>query len=144
MKHLLRTLCLLIPGLTGCNTLNMTDEAPHPHTVNMEQGPEAEVRAALVHILSVAKHKDLPAFKTLILPADLPDFEAREKDTPGTYQSMMASISAEKPKDYRLDLNGSLATFTAQPTPKMGDYRKKENIRLVLVRDGDQWKLGKS
>lgn len=144
MKTVILTLCTLLLGLTGCNTLNMTEETPHPHSVSLEQGPEAEVRAALVHVLSVARHKDLPAFKTLILPADLPDFEAREKDYPGTYQSMMASISAEKPKNYRLDLNGSLATFTAQPTPKMGDYSKKENIRLVLVRDGDQWKLGKN
>lgn len=144
MKPLLRIICLFLPLLAGCNILPIGEKAPTPHRVNLEQGPEAEVRAALVHILNVAKHNDLPTFKMLILPADLPDFESREKESPGTYQSMMRAISAEKPKDYRLQLSGSLATFTAQPTPKLGDYSKKPNIRMVLVRDGDQWKLGKN
>lgn len=144
MKTLLLAPCLLLSGLTGCNTLNMTEETPHLNHVSLEQGPEAEVRAAWVNVLSVAKRKDLTAFKKLILPADLPDFEAREREHPGAYQSMMAAISAEKPKDYRLELAGSLAIFTAQPTPKMGDYSKKQSIRMVLVRDGDQWKLGKA
>jgi hypothetical protein len=135
---------LLILTLSACSELTLDDDPIPASLVRIENGPEAEVRAVWVNVVSVAKRRDLAAFKKLILPADLPDFETREKDRPGSYESLMEAISSENPKDYRMELTSSLATFTADPTPKMGDYRKKPPIKVMLFRDGDQWKLGKS
>jgi hypothetical protein len=133
---------LLLMGLTACATLSMS-EAPAP-LIRTENGPEAEARAALVHVVSVAQRQDVAAFKKLIYPPDLPDFNARERDNPGLYTHLMADISAEKLKDYRLELLGSSAIFTAQTHPKLGDYGKPAVIKVVLIRDGNEWKLGKS
>ncbi len=140
----LRFSSLVLIGLSSCSLFDRDDSHPAVSLVRVEEGPEAEARAALVNVIRLARQKDLPAFKKLILPADLPDFEAREKERPGFYQAMMATISAEKPREYRLELTGSLARFTAQPAQKIGDYSKKPVTKVLLVRDGDQWELGKN
>jgi hypothetical protein len=80
----------------------------------------------------------------LLYTPDVPDFEAQERDHPGRYAGLMAAISAAKPQDYRLELAGSTATFTAPVAPKLGDYSRPASIRVVLIRDGKQWKLGKA
>ncbi len=144
MKRSLNFFYLFLSVLSGCTDLNLYNDPPPANLVRVEEGPEAEVRAAWVNVVSVAYRRDLAAFKKLILPADLPVFDAREKDRPGSYDSLMEIISSEKPRDYRMELAGSLATFTAEPAPRMGDYRKKMPIKVTLVRDGDQWKLGKN
>lgn len=136
--------CLLLLTLSGCSDLNFGDDPAPATLVRVEEGPEAEVRAAWVNVVSVASRQDVAGFRKLILPADLPDFDAREKDRPGAYESLMEAISSEKPRDYRMELAGSLATFTADPAPRMGDYRKRPPIKATMVRDGDQWKLGKN
>ena len=144
MKRSLYFSCLLPLVFTACSELNFGNDPAPASLVRIEQGPEAEVRAAWVNVVSVAKRKDVPAFRKLILPADLPDFDAREKDRPGAYESLMEAIASERPKDFRMELAGSLATLTADPAPRMGDYRKNPPIKFILVRDGDQWKLGKN
>ena len=144
MKRSLSFLCVLLSVLSACSDLNFGDDPAPATLVRVEEGPEAEVRAAWVNVVSVASRQDVAGFRKLILPADLPDFDAREKDRPGAYESLMEAISSEKPRDYRMELAGSLATFTADPAPRMGDYRKRPPIKAILVRDGDQWKLGKN
>jgi hypothetical protein len=130
-------------ALTACAYLS---PEPAPATlVSVEEGPSAEARAALVNLVSVAQRKDVGAFKQLLYTPDVPDFEAQERDHPGRYAALMAAISAAKPQDYRLELAaGSTATFTAPVAPKLGDYSRPAIIRVVLIRDGNQWKLGKA
>lgn len=136
-------LCAALSGLSSCASLGL-EGAPVKPVVAMESGPEAEARAAFVNVMSVAMHGDVAAFKKLIAPADLPEFDAREREQPGMYKAMMADISAAKAKDFRLELDGSMARFTAQFQPKLGDYRTQTATTVVLVRDGSEWKLGKS
>lgn len=146
-RMMFRVSRLILPaalsGLASCASLGLEDP-PVVHAVVTESGPEAEARAAFVNVMSVAKRKDVTAFKKLIVPADLPEFDAREREHPGLYQAMMADISAAKAKDFRLELDGSMARFTAQFQPKLGDYRTPTATTVVLVRDGSEWKLGKS
>jgi hypothetical protein len=135
-------LTILLMGLTACSIFG-TNHVPAT-LVKTENGPEAEARAALVQVVSVAQRQDVAAFKKLIYPPDLPDFTARDSANPGLYARLMAAIAAEKPKDYRLELVGSSAIFTATPHAKLGDYSKPALVTVVLIRDGNEWKLGKS
>lgn len=147
-RLMLRLSRLILPatlsGLAACASLGLEDAPRIAPAVVTESGPEAEARAALVNVMSVAMRKDVAAFKKLILPADRADFDAREREHPGLYEAMMTDISAAKAKDYRLELDGSIARFTTRFQAKLGDYRTKTATTVVLVRDGSEWKVGKS
>ena len=140
IRLLLSSAALALPG---CAYFEPAPAAP-AHTVRVEEGPAAEARAALVNVVRVAQRQDAAAFKALIYGPDLPDFEARERDKPGQFANLMAAIAAAKPQDYQLELAGSTATFTASLTPKLGDYTRPVSIRVLLIRDGNQWKLART
>jgi len=127
---------MVLLGLSSCSN-PMVNETPS-HFVRTESTPEAEVRAVFVNIASVSRRKDVDAFKKLIYPADLPDLDAEEREHSGIYESMMASITAHRPKDFRLDLTDSTATFTKEPDSRFGS-----KTVVVLVRDGTLWKIAK-
>ena len=143
---------VMMPGLfsmllIGCaDTPLVPDASPSPGVpvthVRTDSGPEAEVRAAFVHVFSVAQRKNVDEFRQLIYPPDLAAFDAVEWEHHGSYEAMMTAITGEKPKDYQLDLTVSRAVFTVQPSPTLGDYSKKPLTTVVLVRDGSQWKVG--
>ena len=127
---------MLLLGLAACST--SPEQESTPNFVKTEDTPEAEARAAFVNLASVSHRKDIDAFRPLIYAADLPDMEAEERQHPGHYEALMASIAAHKPKDFRLDLIGSTATFTWDTDPG-ADAR----VVVVLVRDGVLWKMAK-
>jgi len=138
MNDTSRFSCLILPmallGLAACSNAPML-ESPQ-FVVRTEDTPEAEARAAFVHVASVSQRQDVDAFRQLIYPADLPDMDAEERQQAGHYAALMASIAAHKPKDFRLDLNGSTATFTTDP-----DLKSDARTVVVLVRDGALWKI---
>jgi len=121
-------------GLAACSNAPML-ESPQ-FVVRTEDTPEAEARAAFVQVASVSQRQDVDAFRQLIYPADLPDMDAEERQQAGHYAAVMASIATHKPKDFRLDLNGSTATFTTDP-----DLKPDARTVVVLVRDGALWKI---
>lgn len=134
--------CLILPmalfGLAACSNAPL-GESPQPQfVVRTEDTPKAEARAAFVHVASVSQRQDIDAFRQLIYPTDLPDMDAEERQQAGHYTALMASIAAHKPKDFRLDLNGSTATFTTDP-----DLKSDAGSVVVLVRDGALWKMAK-
>lgn len=133
-SHLILPMALL--GLPACSNAPMP-ESPQ-FVVRTEDTPEAEARAAFVHVASVSQRKDIDAFRQLIYPADLPDMDAEERQQAGHYEAIMTSIAAHKLKAFRLDLIGSTATFTAEP-----DLKSDARTVVVLVRDGALWKLAK-
>jgi len=134
LSRLILPMALL--GLAACSDATMQESSQL--WVRTEDTPEAEARAAFVHVASVSQSKDIDAFRQLIYPADLPDMDAEERQQAGHYAAVMASIAAHKPKDFRLDLIGSTATFTTDP-----DLQSDSGTVVVLLRDGALWKIAK-
>ncbi len=136
---------LMILPFSGCATMESWIN-PKPQTqtgfIRIENTPESEVRAAFVQVVRVAQENDVDAFKKLIEPHALPAFEDAEWKHPGHYSVYMKAIAADKPKDYHLDLTPSMAIFTIEPKPRLGDYSKEQTTAVILVRDGPQWKIG--
>jgi len=131
--------------LSGCSYWETTDSpATSIAKVRTSSTPEAEIKAAFVNVMRVAQSKHVDAFRQLINPKDVVEFDADEGDHKGSYEAYMAAIVSHPLKDYRLEFSNSEAIFRAEPQQKLGVFEKEKPTEVVLVRDEGLWKIGRS
>lgn len=135
-------LLLLALGSIGCTKGNRPpSNVAHPTIANSDT--EEAARAAFQHLVDVSRKQDLAEFKKLIRSRDLQEMEAMNKERPGLFEMMMALVAADDPKDFTLDIQGPVATFTQQIHTKTADLNSRETTTVTLVREGDRWQFGK-
>jgi hypothetical protein len=144
VKHFATVLMILALGpFTGCSLWESTGPQPSKTAwVRTSDTPESEVKASFVNLMRVSQTKDIEAFRKLINPKDVVEFDADEGEAAGSYNRLMADIVSHPLKDYRVDLAPDRAVLTADPLkPKLGDYQKPHTTVVVLVRNDGGWKL---
>jgi hypothetical protein len=114
--------------------------APAPVPSSAEQ----EARATFVELVDVSKKRQLDRFKALIAAADLEEMEALDKEKPGFFEMLMALIAeGGDPSEYTADVKDDRVIFVRRIREKTADSSSTETTTVTMVRQGNQWRLGK-
>lgn len=130
-------------GCSGIDPATTDPMLPEKFGIKTSDHPENEVQAALVQIMRVASSKNIEAFRQLIYPQDLFQFDADEGEARGSYQSLMAEIASHKVKDYRIERSGSEAVLIPDRMSFQGQ-KPTSGRRLSLIQEGSAWMIRRS
>jgi len=106
---------------------------------------EQEARAAFARLVEVARKSQVDEFKKLVAAADLKEMEAMEKERAGFLEMFMGFIAESgNPDEYTADVKPNQITFVKRVSEKSSSGSSTQTTTVHMIRDGGQWKFGKS
>lgn len=136
-------LLLSLLGLTGCAEIFPAEGDSPPVEkagIRASDTPDNEVRAALVQLMRISGEKDQEAFRLLIYPPDLIQFDADEGERRGSYLALMNEIASHKVRDYRIEVTGKDALAIPDHPDRRG-LAPAPGRTLALALEGGSWRL---
>lgn len=99
---------------------------------------EKEARSVFVKLVQAAKSKNLPEFKSQIVPRDLQEMEKE-----GLVEMMMEFVAEEKPDQFQAEVKKDQVIFKRETKVDTPEEKSTQKTTVYMIKDQGKWKFGK-